>query len=102
MNDSALKHNLTNRSTWLRGLYMLLFALIYKVAEIVLFAVALFQFGSRLFTGETHERVRVFGESLSIFNLQVWLFLTFNSEILPFPFGPWPDEHTCRRVTHSL
>jgi hypothetical protein len=69
---------------------MLLFASIYNLAELVLGAVALFQFVAKLATGKTNPRLLEFGQSLSVFVYQIWRFLTFNSEVLPFPFGPWP------------
>jgi hypothetical protein len=92
MTDQVWQKNLSKRSTWLRGLYMLLFWLIYNVAEIVMIAVALFQFVVTLFTGKANLRVLEFGQSLSIYIYQVWRFLTFNSEELPFPFAAWPTN----------
>ncbi len=88
--NTGLKSNLTRRATWTRGLYMLLFALIYGVAEFVLGAVVIFQFVAILVSGKTNERLRDFGGSLSTFIYQILVFLTFNSESLPFPFAPWP------------
>ncbi|MCK4676329.1 MAG: DUF4389 domain-containing protein, partial [Gammaproteobacteria bacterium] len=49
--SNEIKENLKQQSTWIRGLYMLMFALFYSVAEIVLFAVVLVQFFFKLFTG---------------------------------------------------
>ncbi|MDQ2694989.1 MAG: DUF4389 domain-containing protein [Pseudomonadota bacterium] len=86
-----MKKHATTRSTWIRGLYMLLFALIYNVAEVVVLAVALFQFIVKLLTGNVNGRLLELGNSLSIYVCQIWRFLTFNSETLPFPFGPWPQ-----------
>lgn len=78
-------------SIWLRGLYMLLFALIYSVAEVITVPLVLFQFIHKALTGKTNQRLLSFGQSLSVFIYQIWRFLTFNSEILPFPFAAWPD-----------
>jgi len=41
----------------MRGLYMLLFAVIYGIAEIVVTFIAIFQFILVLFTGEGNERL---------------------------------------------
>ena len=38
--DEKLKEKLTDKNKWIRGLYMLLFTLIYKIAEILVTAVA--------------------------------------------------------------
>ena len=37
--SDEIKENLKQKSTWSRGLYMLMFSLFYSIAEIVLFAV---------------------------------------------------------------
>jgi hypothetical protein len=100
MVNKALKKNVLERSTWIRGLYMLLFLVIYKIAGVVMIAVALFQFATQLLTGETNQRVRVFGQSLSLFIFQIWRFLTFNSDALPFPFAPWPEGNTSQDSSH--
>jgi hypothetical protein len=78
-------------SIWLRGLFMLLFVLIYGVAELVILAVALTQFGWLLATEEINERLQHFGASLSEFAFEVMRFWTFVTEEKPFPFSPWPE-----------
>jgi hypothetical protein len=97
MQKNQLEQNIYERSTWVRGLYMILFLVIYNVAEIVTWVVALIQFGLKLFTGKPNEQLLVFGQGLSLFIYQVWRFLTFNSEQLPFPFTPWPDDESIIR-----
>ncbi|MBI1424928.1 MAG: DUF4389 domain-containing protein [Gammaproteobacteria bacterium] len=94
--DSELKNNLRKRATWLRGLYMLLFIVIFHVAEVVVGAVVLLQFLFTLFSGATNARLLRFGQSLSQYVYQILRFLSFNSEEMPFPFSEWPttDETT--------
>jgi hypothetical protein len=70
---------------------MLLFLLIYGVAEILITAVVVLQFFFVLFSGEQNVRLREFGSSLSIFIYQVMNYWTYNSEEKPFPFGEWPS-----------
>ena len=88
--DEKLKEKLTDKNKWIRGLYMLLFTLIYKIAEILVTAVAAFQFVASLLTGKTNEHLMTLGQRLSIFIYQIIQFLTFNSEEKPYPFSPWP------------
>ena len=88
--SNDVKQNIKSQSTWKRGLYMLLYAVFYTLAEIVLAAVVVFQFLLQLFTGETNERLRKLGQSISTYAYQVLVFLTFNSEYHPYPFGAWP------------
>ena len=86
----TLKQNLKEKSTWIRGLYMLLFILFISVAKVVILAVIIFQFLSELITRKTNQRLLKFGQSLSTYSYQILVFLTFNSEYRPFPFGAWP------------
>lgn len=87
----SLKENLSNRRSWIRGLYILLFALFYSIAEIVLWAVVIVQFGSRLITGESNERLLEFSGSLNRYVFQILQFITYRSEFMPFPFAEWPE-----------
>ncbi len=89
--SNEIKENLKQQSTWIRGLYMLMFALFYSVAEIVLFAVVLVQFFLKLFTGQTNPRLLMLGQSIATYIYQIIQFLTFNNDYQPFPFGPWPN-----------
>ena len=90
--DTEVKEHLKSRSTWLRLAFMALFAAIFYVAVIVLFAVALLQFLSALFTGERNERLTEFGENHGRFIYQIVRFLTFNTDEMPFPFSDWPGD----------
>jgi len=76
---------------WRRGLYMLICAFLYNIAEVVVVAVAVLQFLMKLFTGEENRQLKIFGKGLSLFFYQTMQFLTFNSEEKPFPFNPWPN-----------
>ena len=88
--DEEIKASLTASESWIRGLYMLLFAVIYWVAETVLGAVAVVQFIFLLVARRPNERLREFGDDLSVYFYQIVQFLTFNTEEKPFPFTPWP------------
>jgi len=85
-----LKDNIKRQSTWMRGLYMLLFSVFYKIAELILFAVIVFQFILKVLTGDTNDRLRKLGQSISTYIYQALQFLSFNSEQHPYPFGAWP------------
>ena len=85
-----VKDNLKDQSTWIRALYMLLYAFFYGIAKLVVFAVVVFQLLLKLFTGDTNERLRKLGQGLSTYIYQILQYLTFNSEYQPYPFGAWP------------
>jgi hypothetical protein len=88
--SNELKDNIKKQSTWMRGLYMLLFAVLYTLADFVLFIIVVFQFVLKLLTGDTNERLRKLGQSIATYIYQVLQFLNFNSEQHPYPFGAWP------------
>lgn len=90
--DEAMKDRLTRSEIWMRGLYMLLFVLVYSLAELVIAALVVVQFVIVLFTGRGNENLVRLGNNLSMYVYQIFRFQTFNSEDRPYPFGPWPDE----------
>ncbi len=88
--NNDVKDNLKSQSTWIRGLYILIYAIFYTVAKIVIFAIIVFQFLLKLFTGETNERLRKLGQGLSTYIYQILQYMNFNSDYQPYPFGAWP------------
>jgi hypothetical protein len=90
--NQDVKTNLRETGTWWRLLWIILFAFIYSVAEVVVVAVVVLQFGFVLFTGRRNAKLLEFGESLSEFIYQILQYVTFNSDDRPFPFGEWPQH----------
>ncbi len=88
--SNDVKENLKSQSTWMRGLYMLIYAFFYTIAELVLFALIIFQFLLKLFSGDTNERLRKLGQGLSTYIYQILQYMNFNSNYQPYPFGAWP------------
>lgn len=93
MNED-IKTNVKSKSIWMRGLFMLLFAILYGVAEFVLAVIAIFQFGHALFTGRPNDNAKEFGFSVGRYIFDITKFVTFNTDEKPFPFSPWPDNTT--------
>ncbi|MCZ6487312.1 MAG: DUF4389 domain-containing protein [Gammaproteobacteria bacterium] len=87
---SDVKDNIKKQSTWMRGLYMLLFTIFYTLAEILLFTIVVFQFVLKLLSGDTNDRLRKLGQQISTYIYQILQFMSFNSEQHPYPFGGWP------------
>lgn len=83
-------------SGWMRLLYMILFAILYKVAEFVMWVVVLFQAIVNLVTGHSNERALQFGKQLTIYVYGLWAYLTYNTEKKPFPFSDWPTTNSPR------
>lgn len=78
-------------SKWLRLLYMILFFVFYRVAEVVMWVVTLFQVLSALLLDGPHPRAKLLGASLARYVWECWRYLTYNSELKPFPFSDWPS-----------
>lgn len=77
-------------SIWIRGLYMLLFAVIANITELVIGLVMLVQFILNAATGNTNNNLLAFGDQLSRYIYEIVQFQTFNSEVKPYPFNTWP------------
>lgn len=87
MNDSTFKRH---ESILLRILWMVIFLVVWQVAEIVLAVVVLLQLGYRLFYGAPSLSLMSFGDSLSQFLAQIGRFGTFHTDHKPWPFADWP------------
>jgi len=79
-------------SIWIRGLYMLLFIIIARLAEMVVGLVALIQFILKAATNNTNDNLTKLGQQLSRYMYDIIQFQTFNSEDKPFPFKPWSES----------
>ena len=88
MNDET--RNLERESIALRILWMVIFAIVWQLAELVLAGVVVLQLGYRLFQGAPNGSLQSFGDSLSQYLQQIGRFGTFNSEEKPWPFADWP------------
>lgn len=97
-----VKDNIKKPSTWKRGLYMLLFAFLSRIAEVVLFAVVVLQFLLKLLTDNTNERLAKLGQGISTYLYQVFQYLSFNSDYHPYPFGAWPKGEPKVSNTQSV
>ena len=86
--DQKVKED--KNAIWWRGLYMLLFAVLYSAAKAVVVVVVVFQFFYVVIKGKQNEQLLKFGKALGQYIYEILLFLTFNREEHPFPMSPWP------------
>ena len=87
--DEQINANLKQISTWQRIFFMLIFSIIGELIRMLLWAVILLQVASSLLTGRPNQNILDFGRSLSLYSYHILLFLTYNTEVLPFPFSDW-------------
>ena len=91
--QSDLEKNVTAKSTWLRLLYMVVMAVAWSVAVFITSAVVVVNFFYVLFTGKTNPRLTEFGQSLASYLYQIVRFMTFNTDVRPFPMDEeWPSS----------
>ncbi|MCX7196075.1 MAG: DUF4389 domain-containing protein [Proteobacteria bacterium] len=81
----------SKRNIWMRGLYMLLMALAYQISGTLMFIVVIFQFLATLINDAPNAQLLKFGRNLGRYFQQIVFFLTFASEVVPFPFTDWPS-----------
>lgn len=90
---SDIEKNVKKRSTWVRLIFMILCSLLYGLSRLVTFAVVLVQFFTVLLTGKINTQLKQWGRSLAVYSFEVVDFLTFNTEVKPFPFeAEWPSD----------
>lgn len=84
--SKQLEENLKSRPTWVRFLFMAVFAIAFYLAAIVGTFVVVIGFLFRLFTGETNEKLRDAGQVLATYVYDIARYLTYNTDTRPFPF----------------
>ncbi|WP_067562659.1 DUF4389 domain-containing protein [Halofilum ochraceum] len=90
--DETLKDELTSRDKWLRLLYIVVYVVMFQLAELILAAIVAIQFLWHLFTGAPNPSLREFGHRLGAWLAETVRYATYASESRPWPFGrPWPD-----------
>ena len=90
--SDEFKQNIKDHGTWMRGLNIILFTIIYSVTEIVIALVVVFQFLSVLLTRQTNDKLLELGMNLSTYIYQILSYVTFNSNERPFPFSDFPGN----------
>ena len=88
--ETGVQRHLSNRQTWLRLPYMILFGVVFEIVKYAVFLVAAVQFLFMLFSGEAQPQIRKLGASLAEYLRQIVEFLSFRAEGKPYPWGIWP------------
>ena len=86
--EQETKDNLSSRSTWMRVVYMILFAVIFNIVEFVIAVVAVVQFLSKLFTGKVNQQLQALGQGVGAYVNEIIQFLTYHTDDKPYPFAP--------------
>ena len=90
--DEKVVNNLKSESRWLRLVFMLLFAVVAYLAAGVVVLLAFVQAVHGFFSGEPNLRLIKFSASVNRYIFQITSFLTYNSDVKPYPFADWPTD----------
>ena len=92
-----------HESIVLRVLWMLLFLLVWQVAQTLLGLLVLVQLIYLLVYGAPNAGLMNFGDSLSQFLAQIGRFGSFHTEQKPWPFADWPTPRPAEgEAAHSV
>ena len=88
----TVQENIKNKDTWVRGLFIVVFGVIFYALYLLLWLLIVFQFLTKVFTGELNQNLMEFSQALTRFAQQVLHYMTFQTEERPWPFSPWPGS----------
>lgn len=80
------------KAAWMRGLFMLVFMILFEVGKVVLAVVTVIQFVWMVVKGSKNDELTRFGRGLGRWFREVIAFLTADSEEKPFPWQSWPSD----------
>lgn len=87
-----IKENAKNPDVWLRGLFIIVFGVILYFVFGILFLLIVFQFITKVISGNLNTQLANFSSGLTLYIYQIINYMTFQSDTRPFPFSPWPTE----------
>jgi len=82
----SIEDHIKAKPTWIRFLFMLVFAVIANVVGIIVGLITLLSFLAVLFSGEVNPRLRAAGDTVARYLSDIVRYLTYNTETRPFPF----------------
>ncbi|MDO8844018.1 MAG: DUF4389 domain-containing protein [Methylicorpusculum sp.] len=92
--QEQINENLKKPSTWKRIVFIMLFAIIVGLVRVVLWGIILLQIAYTLLTGNSNKNILDLGKKLAAYLYHILLFLTFNTDEMPFPFSDWNTTET--------
>ena len=90
--DVNVKENVKNVDTWMRGLFIVIFGVIFYVLIGIIWLLVIFQFLTKVITGNLNQQLDKFSSGLTQYAMQILDYVTFQSEVRPFPFSPLPGS----------
>jgi hypothetical protein len=92
MDTKKLKSSLMVADKWIRLVFMILFAVVNYLLQIVSWVIAAVQFVLTLITGKPNQNLLSLADGLSKFSLHILRYLMFVTDEKPYPFSEWPGS----------
>lgn len=90
--NNQTKKNISEKSSWIRLLYMLVALVCLEIARVLFFICVAFQFLSTLLTRKLNKHVFVLSKSLRLYINDNLRYLSYFTEKKPYPFSSWPTR----------
>ena len=91
VNTEEVVENTKETSIWLRLILIVIFLFVFTFADIILWFIAGIQFLFTIFTKKPNENLLGFSIKLRNYLSQIIDFVTYSSDLKPFPFSPFPE-----------
>jgi len=90
--DKNIYENIRVKEKWIRGIIMMFFIIVKHIITGLFWAIALFQFVNNLLFNESNNKLLIFSHRMNVYLFQIVNYLTYNSNVKPFPFSNWPSD----------
>lgn len=82
------KENFTNINTWIRGLFIILFGIVFYIAYgWIVWLLVLFQFVTKLLTGKPNDQLLELTPKITEYAYDILRYVTFQSNTKPWPLA---------------
>ncbi len=82
-----MKQNLKKKSSWIRIIFIIIYAIIWVLSNMLMRFVIFLNAIYFLFTSVPNKSIKEFGKKVSDYINELLYYLTFNSDKMPFPFA---------------
>ena len=95
--------NITQPSAWIRILLMTVFAVAsYFILLPLILVLSIAQALFTLITGKGNANIRYFSSTLELYISQLFKFMTYLSEVKPYPFSDLPEVEEVKEMIEEM
>lgn len=95
--DEQMVNNFKSESRWLRLVFMVVFGVVAYLAAFLVMLIAIVQVVHGFIMSEPNARLLKFSAGVNRYIFQIAGFLTYNSDVKPYPFSDWPVSAHCEK-----